>query len=482
MKDFALIMASLKSRWLNSLLSVFLTAFGVMLAILIVQFGQHVQSRLSTDGQNIDIVVGAKGSPLQLILSSVYHIDIPTGNIPYETAEKWMNHRQVKTAIPLALGDNWHGNRIVGTTPAYLAHYDASLGDGRLWSKPFEAISGASVNAPVGFEFAGAHGLMDGGHVHEEEKYKIVGTLKPTGTVLDRLILTSLDSVLHLHGHKGVEHEEGHTEHEHHEHEHHDEHKDHDDHSDHEGHEHHDDHEEHAHHDEHKDHDDHSDHEGHEHHDDHDDHAHHDEHKDHDDHSDHEGHEHHDDHDDHAQDAEITALLLTTKSPMANMNLPRMINRESALQAANPALEMVRLTSMLGLGSKTFGALSTLLIIIAALSIFTGLAGSLENRMGDLAVLRAIGYSKARLRKIILTEGMLIVTAGLLLGLVLGLYGFTVMAHSIAPLSASGAQAHITTEICWIIVAVLFAGILASLMPAIRASRVDVAKQLTKGN
>jgi len=428
MKDFALIMASLKSRWLNSLLSVFLTAFGVMLAILIVQFGHPVQSRLSTAGQNVDIVVGAKGSPLQLILSSVYHIDIPTGNIPYETAEKWMNHRQVKTAIPLALGDNWHGNRIVGTTPAYLTHYDASLADGRLWSKPFEAISGASVNAPVGFEFAGAHGLMDGGHVHEEEKYKIVGTLKPTGTVLDRLILTSLDSVLHLHGHKGVEHEEGHTEHEHHEHEHHDEHKDHDDHSD------------------------------------------------------HEGHEHNDDHDDHAQDAEITALLLTTKSPMANMNLPRMINRESALQAANPALEMVRLTSMLGLGSKTFGALSALLIIIAALSIFTGLAGSLENRMGDLAVLRAIGYSKARLRKIILTEGMLIVTAGLLLGLVLGLYGFTVMAHSIAPLSASGAQAHITTEIGWIIVTVLFAGILSSLMPAIRASRVDVAKQLTKGN
>ncbi len=453
MKDFALIMASLKARWLSSLLSVFLTAFGVMLAILIVQFGQHVQSRLSTDGQGIDIVVGAKGSPLQLILSSVYHIDIPTGNIPYETAEKWMNHRQVKTAIPLALGDNWRGNRIVGTTTAYLTHYDASLADGRLWNKPFEAISGASVNAPVGLEFAGAHGLIDGGHVHEDEKYKIVGTLKPTGTVLDRLILTSLDSVLHLHGHKGVEDEKEHTEHEHHEHEHHDE--------------------EHAEHDDHAHHDDHSDHEGHEHHDDHDDHEHHDEHKNHDDHSDHEK---------HAQDAEITALLLTTKSPMANMNLPRMINRESALQAANPALEMVRLTSMLGLGSKTFGALSALLIIIAALSIFTGLAGSLENRMGDLAVLRAIGYSKARLRKIILTEGMLIVTAGLLLGLALGLYGFTVMAHSITPLSASGAQAHITTEIGWIIVAVLFAGILASLMPAIRASRVDVAKQLTKGN
>lgn len=443
MTDLALILASLKSRWLSSLLSVFLTAFGVMLAILIVQFGQHVQSRLSTDGQGIDIVVGAKGSPLQLILSSVYHIDIPTGNIPHDAAEKWMKHRQVKTAIPLALGDNWRGSRIVGTTSDYLAHYDASLADGRLWDKPFEAVSGASVNAPVGFEFAGAHGLIEGGHAHGDKKYKIVGTLKPTGTVLDRLILTSLDSVLDLHGYETIEHE------------HHDDH----------GHNHGHNHEAHDHHDDHA----HHDHEEH--------HAH-----DHSGHEEHDEHNNHSDHDDHLKEPEITALLITTKSPMANMNLPRMINRESALQAANPALEMVRLTSMLGLGSKTFGALSALLIIIASLSIFAGLAGSLENRMGDLAVLRAIGYSKARLRKIILTEGLLITTTGLLLGIALGLYGFAMMAHTIAPLAASGAQIDFTnTFLLMIIGSVLAAGILASFIPAVRAARVDVAKQLAKG-
>ena len=102
---------------------------------------------------------------------------------------------------------------------------------------------------------------------------------------------------------------------------------------------------------------------------------------------------------------EITALLIKTNSPIANINLPRSINRETNMQAANPALEITRLTSMLGFGSKTFSLLSTLLISIAILSIFSGLAGNLENRMGDLAILRALGYTKKRIFKIIVLEG-----------------------------------------------------------------------------
>lgn len=408
MKDTTLIIASLKSRWLNSLLSVFLTAFGVMLALIVIQFGHHVQNRLGVDGKGIDIVVGAKGSPLQLILSSVYHIDIPTGNIPYDDAEKWMKHPQIKTAIPLALGDNWKGYRIVGTTTGYMQHYDAELAQGHPWNKAFEAVAGSSVGLSLGASFVGAHGLTEGGHVHEDEKYTIVGVMKPTGTVLDRLILTSLDSVLELHGLGGVEHA----------------------------------------------------HDG-------DDHAHH----------------HHDDDEaedhDHATEPEITALLLTTKSPIANINLPRTINRETSLQAANPAFEMARLTSMLGLGSKSFTALSAILIIVAALSIFSGLAGSLENRMGDLAVLRAIGYSKGRLFRIIAAEGMAIVITGLFLGLVLGVWGFALMVKIVTPLVASGATMGLSADMILIAVAVLAAGLAATLLPALRAARVDAARQLS---
>lgn len=397
MNDLTLIGSSLKSRWLNSLLSVFLTAFGVMLALLIIQFGHHIQNRLSADSQGINIVVGAKGSPLQLILSSVYHIDIPTGNIPYTQAQKWMKHPHIKTAIPMALGDNWKGYRIVGTTADYMKHYGAELVNGHVWDEAFEAVAGSSVGLKIGDEFTGAHGLMEGGHVHEDEHYKITGVMKPTGTVLDRLILTSLNSVLDIHGLESVE------EHEHYHH----------------------DHEE-------------------------------------------------------SGEPEITALLLTTKSPIANINLPRSINRESALQAANPALEMARLTSMLGLGSQSFAALSAILIAIAALSIFAGLAGSLENRMGDLAVLRAIGYSKRRVFKIITCEGMMIVICGLALGLIMGLGGFSVLTHIITPLHASGAGISITLDFVMVMVAVLLAGLIAALLPAYRASRVDVARQLSR--
>jgi putative ABC transport system permease protein len=411
MSDLSLILSSLKARWLNVTLSVFLTAFGVMLAVLIIQFGNHIQNRLSADGRGIDIVVGAKGSPLQLILSSVYHIDIPTGNMPYDEAKKWMKHRHVKTAIPLALGDNWKGKRIVGTTPAYMQHYNAELAQGRMWDKAFEAVAGASVGLERGDEFAGAHGLTAGGHAHEEERYKITGVMKPTGTVLDRLILTSLDSVLKLHGQEGI----AHNDHAKHEHKH---------------------------------------------------------------HHDHEGHDNHSE--EKAGEPEITALLLTTASPIANINLPRSINRESNLQAANPALEMMRLTSMLGLGTQSFAALSSLLIIIAALSIFSGLAGSLENRMGDLAVLRAIGYSKRRVFKIITLEGMTIVTSGLALGIIMGVTGFSTLTRIVTPLQASGASISFTADFILIVLAVLFAGLIAAAFPALRAARIAVAQQLSQ--
>ena len=424
MSDLSFIFSSLKSRCLNSLLSVFLTAFGVMLALIIIQFGHHVQSRLSADGQGIDIVVGAKGSPLQLILSSVYHIDIPTGNIPYDDAQKWMKHPHIKSAIPLALGDNWKGYRIVGTTADYLTHYSAEIREGRLWNKAFEGVAGSSTGLHIGDEFDGAHGLLEGGHVHENEHYKITGVMRPTGTVLDRLILTSLDSVLEIHGQAHISHSEREHDEVHHE------------------------HVDHPH---------------------HDDHGHQEVHHEYDKHKSHEG-----------EKPEITALLLTTKSPIANINLPRSINRESALQAANPALEMARLTSMLGLGSKSFTALSAVLIVIAALSIFSGLAGSLENRMGDLAVLRAIGYSKKRIFKIITLEGMSIVVMGLIFGTLMGIGGFTVLIQIIAPLNASGASFSLTSAFFVVIIAVMIAGFVAAVLPALRASKVDVARQLAR--
>ncbi len=447
MNDLSFIVSSLKSRWLNSLLSILLTAFGVTISLLIIQFGNHFQDRLKSDGKGIDIVVGAKGSPLQLILSSVYHVDVPTGNISYDSIKKISKNPQVKSAIPLALGDNWRGHRIVGTTIEYLKLYNTDLLRGKLWSKDFEVVIGSLVNLKINDEIIGSHGLFDEGGEHSDHKYKVTGILKPSGTVLDRLIITSVNSVLDIHGQEHI--------------------NDHDDRTKHH------DHEndltqsdaEHS-------------------------------------HDKKEHHNHHHENDlaqsdskhDHEQlknknqtfvankskASEITALLITTNSPIANVNLPRSINKESSLQAANPALEITRLTSMLGMGTKSFSFLSFVLIIIAILSIFSGLASNLENRMGDLAILRAIGYSKYRIFKIITLEGLIIIFFGVLMGLIFGILIFNIFTQFFNPLKISLASFKFSSDILLIFMFIFAAGFLASIFPAYKASKISVANQLSK--
>ena len=441
MSDLRFVLYSLKYRFLNSFLSIMLTAFGVSIALLISQFGNHIQKRINLDGQGIDIVVGAKGSPLQLILSSVYHIDIPTGNIAYSKAKKIMNNPQIEESIPLALGDNWRGFRIVGTTTNYIRHYDMSLSTGRYWDQNFEVVVGSSVNLDIGDEFMGVHGLLEDGSSHEEHKYNVVGILKPSGTVIDRLILTSLNSVLDIHGlHKVDNSFEKNHEHQH-DHEHHKE-------------EHHDVHE--------HDHDK-------------------EKHK-----SEDENHHKHSKNDKETNkinelgSSEITALLIKTKSPIANINLPRSINRESSLQAANPALEINRLISLFGIGSKSFAILSLILILIASLNIFSGLASNLENRMGDLAVLRAVGFSKKRIFKIIVLEGILVVLIGILLGILIGFLLFSILTHNIFTLHTTNASLIFNLDFILIILFVFFAGLIAAIFPAYRGSKISIANQLSR--
>ena len=441
MSDLRFVLYSLKYRFLNSFLSIMLTAFGVSIALLISQFGNHIQNRINLDGQGIDIVVGAKGSPLQLILSSVYHIDIPTGNIAYSKAKKIMNNPQIEESIPLALGDNWRGFRIVGTNTNYIRHYDMSLSTGRYWDQNFEVVVGSSVNLDIGDEFMGVHGLLEDGSSHEEHKYNVVGILKPSGTVIDRLILTSLNSVLDIHGLHKVDdsfkkdHEHQHD-HEHHKEEHHDVHEhDHDK-------------------EKHKNED--------------------------------ENHHKHSKNDKETNktnelgSSEITALLIKTKSPIANINLPRSINRESSLQAANPALEINRLISLFGIGSKSFAILSLILILIASLNIFSGLASNLENRMGDLAVLRAVGFSKKRIFKIIVLEGILVVLIGILLGILIGFLLFSILTHNIFTLHTTNASLIFNLDFILIILFVFFAGLIAAIFPAYRGSKISIANQLSR--
>ena len=429
MSDLNFVLLSLKSRFSSTILAVLLTTFGISISIILVQFENHIKNRLNNDGKKIDIVVGAKGSPLQIVLSSIYHIDLPTGNIPFSSLKIISEDPLVDEVIPLALGDNWKNNRIVGTTHEYIEHYGAKLDKGRNWQKVFEVVAGSSVKINLNQKFSGSHGLVDSNDVHDHGEYKVVGILKPTGTVLDRLLLTSVKSVLQIHGQDIKDNEQHNHEHEHEKHEHQlDENK----------------------------------------------------HKT-------DNHDHHSEHmDDYISnnqgfiEPEITSLLITTKSPIANINLPRSINKESQLQAANPAFEITRLSTMLGLGSKSFKLLSIIIMLIAVLSIFTGLASNFENRLRNLAILRAIGYSKARVFKIISLEGIIIVIFGIIIGLCSSFLLFNLLVDMIAPLNNSNAKFKFSFDVAIIIFLVFLAGICAAFFPAYKGSKVSVAKQLTQ--
>ncbi len=391
----------LRARPLNTALSVLLLALGVGTIVLLVLVVSQLERRMEGDARGIDLVVGAKGSPMQLILAGIYHVDAPTGNIPLAAAERLGKNRLVKKAIPLALGDGWKGYRIVGARHEYVEHYGARLAAGRLWEKPMEAVLGAEVavrtQVGVGQRFAGAHGVGGGGDEHSDMVYSVVGVLGRTGTVLDRLVLTSIESVWQVHAQE---------------------------------------------------------------------------------------HEPEDAKDRKALEAdrEVTVLLLQYASPLAAAMLPRQINAQSELQAASPAYETARLFRIVGVGVEALRAFAVVLILAAGLSVFIALYTTLEERRYELAVMRALGASPARLFGLLVAEGLGLTLLGAALGVILGhasTAGLGAWLEATQNYGVSGMEVRI--EELWVVGAALAVGLAAALLPAWRAYRIDVARTLAQG-
>jgi putative ABC transport system permease protein len=199
-----LALAYLRDRGLITAFNILLIALGVASLAVLLLVSTQVEHRFSRDSAGIDLVVGAKGSPLQLILSSVYHVDTPTGNVPAASLTLLRGDPGVARAIPLALGDSFRGARIVGTEPAFLDIHGAKLAQGRMFANAGEAVIGAeaarTTGLTLGRRFAGTHGTGADGSAHDNFAFTVVGILTPTGTVTDRLILTTIDSVWAMHG------------------------------------------------------------------------------------------------------------------------------------------------------------------------------------------------------------------------------------------------------------------------------------------
>ncbi len=204
MKELAsLSLRYLWSRPLTAALNLLLLTLGLASITFVLLVSTQVDRAFERDLAGIDAVVGAKGSPLQLILAGVFHIDVPPGNIPLAEAKELEANTQVAQLIPLSLGDSFRGFRIVGTTPGYITHYGAQIAQGALWAGPMQAVAGAQAAKAAalvpGTKFIGSHGLGGGGHAHGDTPYTVAGVLAPCGCVLDRLILTATESVWQVH-------------------------------------------------------------------------------------------------------------------------------------------------------------------------------------------------------------------------------------------------------------------------------------------
>ena len=234
MNIFKLSIKNIFNKPLSSSISLALLILGVGIISLLLQLNTLIKDQMDNNLRGIDMVVGAKGSPLQLILSSVYHIDSPTGNISFQEAENISKNRMVGSSIKILYGDNYKGYRIVGAEKKFIDLYKGVIKEGTEWEKPYEVLVGSKVyeklKINLGDELVSSHGLRETGQPHDEGTFKVVGLLKPSNSVIDQLIITSPQSVWNIHDdhdhddeHEHEDEHEDEHEHEHeleHEHEH----------------------------------------------------------------------------------------------------------------------------------------------------------------------------------------------------------------------------------------------------------------------
>ncbi len=203
MTSLALAWAFLRRRWGQALLSVVVGALGVAAVETVAIAERELPKAAERAFGGVDMVIGPKGSALDLVLCCVLHASDPRGLIPLKEGMDQARNPMVAAAAPIALGDSVRGRRIVGTTADILAVYHAHMAQGAIWTKPLQAVLGSDAARALGLKpgdsFVGTHGLAPGGEEHSKFPYTVTGILAPTGSALDRLVLTDIESVYLIH-------------------------------------------------------------------------------------------------------------------------------------------------------------------------------------------------------------------------------------------------------------------------------------------
>ncbi len=465
MNLFKLSWKNIKYRPLGSGLSILLLAAGISIILVTILTTRQLDDKFKKNVENVDFVVGAKGSRLQLLLCNIFQVDNPTGNIRYAKANAIKMHPLVEMAIPLSIGDNYQTYRIVGTTEDYITLFNGKFQKGEVWTAPMQAVIGGGIkekfDLKIGDTFAGGHGLGESTHSHDDVLYKVVGILEKNNTVLDNLLLTSLESVWVVHA--GESHkakgslevkslddldslakanmmtleefqaqnakeaaEEKEHAHEKHDHEHHDH-----------------------------------------------DHA----------------HEHKIVNYDSLLktisplDREITGMLVKVKegSAKAKLSVSATINTYEGMMAADVAIEMQLLKELMSPATGVLEMLAYVIMIIAAISMFVAMFNSLKDRQYEIALMRVMGSSSGKVFASILLEGIYLALLGFTAGWLLSHIGMQIFSGYLSEAYHYDFSGWIfIKEELYILIGALVIGVVAALFPAYKAYRTDISETLSK--
>ncbi len=386
-----------------------------------------IRTSFAQSVSGVDLIVGARSSPVQLMLFSVFHIGSVPQSMSMDSVNKLSQHRSVSWVVPLSLGDSHRGFPVLGTTPGFFQHFAYGdkqplvLQQGAAFADTldglYEAVIGAEVARKLGYGLGQSitlgHGMHDHGHdhvgeaadEHADKPFKVVGILAPTGTPVDRSVQVSLKALeaIHLGWVAGTPMPAGQIP------------------------------------------------------------------------------------ADQArkfnlEPEEVTAALVGLKSRAAVFNVQRFVNfyEEEALMGVMPGVALGELWTVLGLGENALLAVSALVALVSVVSLVAVVLAGLNERRRELAVLRAVGAAPRHVLGLLMLEGVWVTCAGVVLGVLLAHAGMALATPWLQQSLGIRLQlaAPLPTQLA-LAGAVLLAGLLASLGPAWRAYRLSLADGLS---
>ena len=205
-----LLVRSLWNRRGTAVLTIFSISISVTLLLGVENIRQGVRTSFSSAVSGTDIIVGARGGSLQLLLYSIFRIGNAPNNLSLESYNEFRNNRRVKWTIPLSLGDSHRGFRVLGTNQDYFKYFrygskkKLEFTKGKSFSEVFDAVIGNEVANNLKYQLNGniiiAHGTGNISFLkHEDRPFKVVGILRPTGTPVDQTIHVSLEGITAMH-------------------------------------------------------------------------------------------------------------------------------------------------------------------------------------------------------------------------------------------------------------------------------------------